>query len=577
LVQSPRSTTPLKDNKLEATRLPTDSIAQRGRILDTVIAEETTYYNDVLSTLIELYEEPLRHSLSTKRPILSSKQINDIFGNLRDLHALSAELLQRLRHRQSEPWNMGSTFLELAPFFKAYTTYVVGCSSAVELVNQSLENAAFLDFWRAAGKLPASKGQMLQSLLVVPLQRIPRYRQQLESLSEITPSDSPEYADLQESITAFKRISEHITESRREHEATLRLVNLSKMLIVAPDMTSPIHEGVRLIKQGLVMKRSRAGFQARALFLLSDRLLITSPTFPVDLPIPNLPEEDDDADSLISDQGPDLLADAGIGNYILRDNLAVELVRASHDVVGEDAFDVGFQTQTPEKSFDAYCQTTGMRNDWVNAINGAAKDRLDVVTDTQDESIRRRLELASFQAPVWIPDEDSPRCFICDKAFSTFVRRHHCRSCGRVVCFECGSKSVELPGIKANRWERVCDICYEHRGGRLNFQSRASSFDDSRSASVDKSVSSKLTSSPKRHDHSGSTTKNASPMKDANACQLCRRAFGWFVWKYQCQTCGKQVDFACFQTDKGQCEPCSKGLDPQFIQVTTNGWSYMPE
>ncbi len=527
-------------------------------MVETLVSEEIIYY-DILDTIVQLYEVPLRHALS-KKPILSNKLINQIFGNTSDLHALSAELSTRLQTRMTEPWMVGDVFVQMAPFLKAYTPYVVACSQAVDTVNSSLENPEFMSFWRAASQLPASKGQMLQSLLVAPLNRIPRYRQILELLLESSSPDSSDYSDLHESITALKRISQHMHESRRENEATMRLVNLSKMLIVPADVTPPIHEGVRLLKQGLIMKSARVGYQVRALFLLSDRLLITLPTFPVDLPIPNESASEQEEVEF------DLLKDTSIGNYTLLHNLAVDLVRASHEVAGEDLFDVGFQILTPEKSFDVFCQTTNQRNEWVDVINESAKERLDVVTDLpNDTSIRKRLELASFQAPVWIPDSQAPRCFICDKSFSTFVRRHHCRSCGRVVCFECGSRSVELPGIKTNRWERVCDICFEHRGGRLNPQSRASSFDESMSGHS-------VGASPKRF-----PSNTSSPRKEASSCQLCHRAFGWFVWKYHCEKCGKAVDFACWQTDKSLCEPCSQGLDPQFIQVSTNGWSFLPE
>ncbi len=36
------------------------------------------------------------------------------------------------------------------------------------------------------------------------------------------------------------------------------------------------------------------------------------------------------------------------------------------------------------------------------------------------------------QTPSWVPDSDSPVCFMCSDRFSWKRRRHHCRGCGHV-------------------------------------------------------------------------------------------------------------------------------------------------
>jgi FYVE zinc finger len=46
----------------------------------------------------------------------------------------------------------------------------------------------------------------------------------------------------------------------------------------------------------------------------------------------------------------------------------------------------------------------------------------------------------------WIPDAQAARCVDCSKQFSTLKRRHHCRSCGSVMCGECSVKTI-VPGF----------------------------------------------------------------------------------------------------------------------------------
>ena len=59
----------------------------------------------------------------------------------------------------------------------------------------------------------------------------------------------------------------------------------------------------------------------------------------------------------------------------------------------------------------------------------------------------------STTAVVWVPDEQANDCFLCHKNFSLFIRRHHCRACGQVVCGDCSPPGV-LPGYPSK--QRVC-------------------------------------------------------------------------------------------------------------------------
>lgn len=65
----------------------------------------------------------------------------------------------------------------------------------------------------------------------------------------------------------------------------------------------------------------------------------------------------------------------------------------------------------------------------------------------------------STQKPRWIPDEEVSACMICCKNFSFQRRKHHCRSCGIVICAKCSENRVKTAGNNS-RVVRVCDGCY---------------------------------------------------------------------------------------------------------------------
>lgn len=51
---------------------------------------------------------------------------------------------------------------------------------------------------------------------------------------------------------------------------------------------------------------------------------------------------------------------------------------------------------------------------------------------------------------TWIPDKRAKRCFGCNTPFSTFRRKHHCRSCGRIFCTACSAYREIIPSYLSN-------------------------------------------------------------------------------------------------------------------------------
>lgn len=61
----------------------------------------------------------------------------------------------------------------------------------------------------------------------------------------------------------------------------------------------------------------------------------------------------------------------------------------------------------------------------------------------------------------WQCDADADECTLCAATFSLLRRRHHCRTCGRIVCGAC-SKQRCLTGAAAKP-KRSCDACVAAR------------------------------------------------------------------------------------------------------------------
>ena len=65
---------------------------------------------------------------------------------------------------------------------------------------------------------------------------------------------------------------------------------------------------------------------------------------------------------------------------------------------------------------------------------------------------------------TWIPDKRAKRCFGCGVTFTTFRRKHHCRSCGRIFCSACSAYREIIPSYFSNfgktpEPQRTCAPC----------------------------------------------------------------------------------------------------------------------
>ncbi|XP_071830033.1 RUN and FYVE domain-containing protein 2-like isoform X2 [Apostichopus japonicus] len=81
------------------------------------------------------------------------------------------------------------------------------------------------------------------------------------------------------------------------------------------------------------------------------------------------------------------------------------------------------------------------------------------------EGMRETVQQAETR--VWADDERVKDCTKCKKAFSVARRKHHCRSCGGIFCYQCSENTMPLPSFA--KPVRVCDICFS------DFNSRNSS------------------------------------------------------------------------------------------------------
>ena len=79
--------------------------------------------------------------------------------------------------------------------------------------------------------MPESRGLILQAFLVLPVQRIPRYKLLLEDLLKKTPPSHIDYLDLKRAISLISEIAIFFNETIRTHEMMMEILAIQKSLL----------------------------------------------------------------------------------------------------------------------------------------------------------------------------------------------------------------------------------------------------------------------------------------------------------------------------------------------------------
>ncbi|KAJ3065586.1 hypothetical protein HDU98_011068 [Podochytrium sp. JEL0797] len=220
------------------------SPTRRAHIAAEVLSTERTYVNE-LKTLVSLYADPL------ERGILGSADMAALFANLKSVFHLLPNLERAL---QSPDQPLGSIFNEAAPFFKMYSAYYNNFDTANEMVMHLEQLAAsgtgqlqsplkstalsmtslssahstlssrrtlakkFKNLVKIAKTSPSHTQISLQSYLILPVQRLPRYKLLVDQLLESTPIHHPDRADLKSAAAAIRACVAECNDKKRETE-----------------------------------------------------------------------------------------------------------------------------------------------------------------------------------------------------------------------------------------------------------------------------------------------------------------------------------------------------------------------
>ncbi|XP_011865330.1 PREDICTED: FYVE, RhoGEF and PH domain-containing protein 2-like [Vollenhovia emeryi] len=237
--------------------------ALRSQAIREILTTEVTYLQQ-LEILTEFFIQPI-----LERKLLDHPLLVTLAENIKTLYNVSGELVAGLKRN---PDNIAGIFHKLAPFFKLYSVYAYDYTQVLNLLQASQENDSVFKRFICDQETRPEVGRKLASLLITPVQRVPRYQLLVKQVLQHTPYDHREHRHLQACLVEIEKSAKHINTLIAQNEETQKLLNLQKCIVTSINLVKP---GRILIKQGPLMRVSRRGNSAyrRYFVLLNDTLL----------------------------------------------------------------------------------------------------------------------------------------------------------------------------------------------------------------------------------------------------------------------------------------------------------------
>eukprot|EP00939_MAST-03C_sp_MAST-3C-sp1_P000290 g290.t1 len=376
--------------------------SKRSKICQEILEVERKYVT-ALRTLEMEIRLPITKKLGSQAAKLG---LGRIFGNVKIILELNNTLLLDLEDADQD--SIGSVFLQFAPFLKMYTAYLNHTEDSLNLLQDAKKSCkVFKDF---CARQPTS----LESLLIRPVQQIPRYVMLMKELLKHTPKRHTDRENIEKAMDLCAAVATHCNATITKQKNFIKTVEVNERFRGQGLLESNDRQ---IVKEGVVEKVNRRGIPEERVFVLfSDALAY----------------------------GTGVAENVKLHRIMYMGNFGI--FDSKHDDEEDRCFEVrskskGFVSRA--KAFVVKCATAVEKSQWMAVI-------------------RKTMEAAGVSseqkfAAVW--SHDTKECEVCDQSFGMLRRRHHCRNCGKCVCSACSPNHWMLP-LVSTKPQRVCNMCY---------------------------------------------------------------------------------------------------------------------
>ncbi|EFC43629.1 RhoGEF domain-containing protein [Naegleria gruberi] len=382
--------------KMQKARLNRENCAKE--ILST-----EKYYVESLNILQEVYLKPFKAMAAKDKPLITKEEVSAIFSDIDVILNFNNTFLKDLEERLQNyvyTVTISDIFLQIAPFFKTYSRYCNNFDKANEVLRECKKREEFKEQVSKMDKDSRTSKLGLQSYLILPIQRIPRYRLLLQDLIKHSGPSHPDYKGLKLALEKICEVADHLNNTMKSIEATNEIIKIQSQFYGELNLVEP-HR--KFLKDGALQEIVSADFtKTRDIYvhLFNDIILLSQKsgkTFTLKLQLP--------------------LNDLIIFSYLNQEDQIDDTI---------------FKLQSPSKAIIIKTATPAEKNSWTitlhNLINESKISKknktlnVDVHTIADDSSTTFALAMSDNDGIVIPPEE----CIRRMKAGSTMLK--YCRT-----------------------------------------------------------------------------------------------------------------------------------------------------
>jgi hypothetical protein len=257
---------------------------QKEQVAFEILTTECSYVDQIDIIMEDVIRWLKAYSVSSPCKILKETQIQAFFGNISDIAKLHHKLLNQMiqvfqnggiRAFEKE---IPMILLKFAPFFKIYFHYVNSFALTQEKLSQernnNIEFGHFLDAFESIHKAS------IFSFLIVPVQRIPRYKLLLHRMKEscsnvFTEQDEQALRNIETGLNKIEKIAEEIESMMKVSEARLKVVQLQEQVFKSKvTIVRPTRYCVRVGILGTISNHHRSNLPKNMMFILFNDSMI---------------------------------------------------------------------------------------------------------------------------------------------------------------------------------------------------------------------------------------------------------------------------------------------------------------
>jgi RhoGEF domain len=122
---------------------------------------------------------------------------------------------------------VGDVFLAMTAYLKLYTQYVQNFNAAATTLQElKMQSPGLCKLLATCSASERAKNMDINSFLIMPVQRIPRYALLLSNLLKYTREDHPDHQALSEAVTKVKDVANYVNEKKKEAENIQKVLNV---------------------------------------------------------------------------------------------------------------------------------------------------------------------------------------------------------------------------------------------------------------------------------------------------------------------------------------------------------------